>query len=116
MSGNDLSQLNGGVVAGEDDAVVGRQGKVVPFFEAIWRPGQIGSGDLCFVNVNAGGPKNFQREGFCAEGCFVAALRPEFASGQIGGRFYDRGVLRQEAHDGQGLPGCCVPICRDGQA
>jgi hypothetical protein len=36
MSGNGLSELNGGVVAGEDDAVAGCHGEVVPFPEAIW--------------------------------------------------------------------------------
>jgi hypothetical protein len=40
MSGNGLSELNGGVVAGEDDAVAGCHGDVVPFPEAIWRLGR----------------------------------------------------------------------------
>jgi hypothetical protein len=50
MSGNGLSELNGGVVAGEDDA--GCHGEVVPFPKAIWRPGQVGSGAFCFVNFS----------------------------------------------------------------
>jgi hypothetical protein len=43
MGGNGLPELNGGVVAGEDDAVAGCHGEVVPFCEAIWRLGRLGS-------------------------------------------------------------------------
>jgi len=35
MRGNGLSERDGGVVAGKDDAVVGCHGEVVPFPEAI---------------------------------------------------------------------------------
>jgi hypothetical protein len=52
MSGNGLSELNGGVVAGEDDAVAGCHGEVVPFPEAIWRLGRLGSDAFCFVNLS----------------------------------------------------------------
>jgi len=52
MSGNGLSGLNGGVVAGEDDAVAGCYGEVVPFPEPIWRLGRVGSGAFCFVSFS----------------------------------------------------------------
>ena len=35
MNGNGLSELNSDVVAGEDDAVIGRHGEAVPFPKAI---------------------------------------------------------------------------------
>ncbi|MGO6692266.1 hypothetical protein ACCS54_11605 [Rhizobium johnstonii] len=38
MAGNGLPELNGGVVAGEGDAVGGWQGEVVPFSKAIFCP------------------------------------------------------------------------------
>jgi hypothetical protein len=47
--GHGLSELNGCVVAGEDDAVAGCHGEVV----AIWRLGQVGSGAFCFVNFSS---------------------------------------------------------------
>lgn len=37
MTGNSLPELNGGVVAGEGDAVGGCHGEVVPFSKAICR-------------------------------------------------------------------------------
>jgi hypothetical protein len=37
MTGNGLSELNGGVVAGEGDAVGGCHGEAVPFSKAICR-------------------------------------------------------------------------------
>jgi hypothetical protein len=37
VTGNGLSEMNGGVVAGEGDAVAGCHGEVVPFPKAIWR-------------------------------------------------------------------------------
>jgi hypothetical protein len=50
MSGNGLSKLNGGVVAGEDYAVAGCHEEVVPIPETIWRLGRLGSSAFCFVN------------------------------------------------------------------
>src|SRR5437016_14337905 len=52
MSGNGLSELNGGVVAGEDDAVAGCHGEVVSFPKAIWRLGRLGSDAFCLVNLS----------------------------------------------------------------
>jgi hypothetical protein len=49
MNGNRLSELNGGVVAGEDDAVAGCHREVVPFPEAIWRLGRVTVNPLLLV-------------------------------------------------------------------
>ena len=47
---------------------------------------------------------------------FVPALYPEFDSGQIGGRFYHRGMFRREMHDGQGCQGSASRSVEKGRA